>query len=157
MFLYSVHDLSTKRMQTAMARRALLLGALASVATVAVVLTTQPHMWVSLATAAELREITWVERSDMNPSNLAAKNDDGHTRMWDAAANLVKHVHHSHKAVSDQGRNFYGMPRFFAHSTGYVQDHSVTLRSSYRRQSLSRDDPLCREPYETETTREYIY
>ena len=93
----------------------------------------------------------------MNPSNLTAKNDDGHTRMWDATGNLVKHVHHSHKSVSDQGRNFYGMPRFFEHSTGYVQDHSVTLRSAYRRQSLSRDDPLCREPYETETTREYIY
>ncbi len=117
-------------MQTAIARRALLLGALAAVATVAVVLTTQPHMWVSLATAAELREITWAERSDMNPSNLAAKNDDGHTRMWDAAANLVKHVHHSHKAVSDQGRNFYGMPRFFAHSTGYVQDY-VSSRDGF--------------------------
>ena len=96
-----------------------------------VVITSRSVSWVSLATAAELREITWAERSDMNPSNLAAKNDDGHTRMWDAASNLVKGEHHSRKqAVADRGRNFYGMPKFFAHSTGYVQDY-VSQRDGF--------------------------
>jgi len=105
-----------------MSRKAVGAIVLTLVATVAIVLTSHTTTWVSLATAAELREITWAERSDMKQSNLAAKNDDGHTRMWDAAANLDKSEHHSRKqAVSDRGRNFFGMPKFFAHSTGYVQ------------------------------------
>jgi len=115
---------SETKMVWAVGRGAAALAALSAVATLAVIATSHSGRWVSLATAAELREITWAERSDMNPSNLAAKNDDGHTRMWDAAGNLVKREHHSRKkAVSDQGRNFYGMPKFFAHSTGYVQDY----------------------------------
>jgi hypothetical protein len=114
-----------------MTRRAAVLAVLSAVATVAVIVTSHSSTWVSLATAAELREITWAERSDMNPSNLAAKNDDGHTRMWNAAPNLVKNEHHSRtKAVSDRGRNFYGMPKFFAHSTGYVQDY-VSQRDGF--------------------------
>jgi len=107
------------------------LGAIALLALAGVVVTSRSASWVSLATAAELREITWAERSDMNPSNLAAKNDDGHTRMWDAASNLVKGEHHSRKqAVADRARNFYGMPKFFAHSTGYVQDY-VSQRDGF--------------------------
>jgi hypothetical protein len=107
------------------------LAALSAVATLAVIANSHSRGRVSLATAAELREITWAESSDMNPSNLAAKNDDGHTRMWNAAGNLVKREHHSRKqAVSDQGRSFYGMPKFFAHSTGYVQDY-VSKRDGF--------------------------
>jgi hypothetical protein len=112
-------------------KRAVALGALACVAMAGIVVTSRSMSWVSLATAAELREITWAERSDMKPSNLAAKNDDGHTRIWDAAGNLVKSEHHSRKAaVADRGRNFYGMPKFFAHSTGYVQDY-VSQRDGF--------------------------
>ena len=54
----------------------------------------------------------YTERSDMNPHNLAAKNDDGHTRMWDAAADgdsgkLLRRSRRPraerHAAVSEQG------------------------------------------------------
>jgi hypothetical protein len=122
-------------------RRAALLACLAALATVAVLVTTRSQLSATvLATAAELREITWAERSDMKPSNLAAKNDDGHTKIWDAAdsgdsAKLFQSGsphpdHHRAAAVSDRGRNFFGAPKFFAHSTGYVQDYS-SARDSF--------------------------
>ena len=136
--------------------RALLAGLLAAAACTLLAMSGSGLQATILATAAELREITWAgklpsadahvvsplrmlttvhgytERSDMNPHNLAAKNDDGHTRMWDAAADgdsgkLLRRSRRPraerHAAVSEQGRNFYGVPRFFAHSTGYVQDY----------------------------------
>eukprot|EP00961_Rhodomonas_salina_P179549 2423001-Rhodomonas_salina.1 len=83
-----------------------------------------------LATQSEIDEITFAERQDMKPQNLEAKNDDGHTRIWNAA------VDSSHKSTESKtvraavkadhhSRAFYGMPRFHAHATGWVQDFAA--------------------------------
>jgi hypothetical protein len=67
-------------------------------------------------------QVNWAYDRDSTPQSLAEKNDDGHTAMWNAAA--AKGKRHIEPTVA-QPATFYGEPKFFAHSTGWVDDYSV--------------------------------
>jgi hypothetical protein len=38
-----------------------------------------------LASSSEMREINWAYDQDSTTASLVAKNDDGHTKIWNAA------------------------------------------------------------------------
>ncbi len=56
------------------------------------------------------------------------KNDDGHTQMWNAASSKHTTVIKAAKAPRQTVDN-YGMPRFYVHATGWVDDVGPNAKS----------------------------
>jgi hypothetical protein len=68
--------------------------------------------------------VNWAYDQDSTPQSLSQKNDDGHTKLWNAAGPKGKFLKPA-TAAAEESPNFFGGPKFFAHATGWVNDYSV--------------------------------